>query len=1064
MAANPPIVEKSIPKEQNFTPAPQEKLYSEEKPWLINKYGYTSANVSTGPKPEEAATGGKKVPDWGPSPTPTTPTTFKLPSASPSLSPSTQTTIAPKDFGTKSSPLVPTGQYTTQAPPPEIKQEKFDINAIYAKEIAERGYSPTLVSKGYVPEYDEKQPLPEEGGFKAPYVKVTEKPQENIPATYVGPEKALYVPKGTGLEGTPAKISVPTYANVPYIFNVPEKTVFFPSEYMGKVTMENLPPEMRETWKISFKPFAPGEGGTQTFQLPTGTETKEVTIKEGQNYFAGMPTTLSYTPSTTERITINVPQKMIDVEKYKQVYSSSSPIEQLTMLGSKFLFTGELSTKEQPSIQYAEWRATLPSAPSVTQLGSAAINAPPIQFTATTILLGGVGGIALGGLSKAAPQLTKYGTLVLGAGYGAYAGADVLGKATSGDIGKATGSAALYTAGIPLFMTGMAITKPISTKFAGFVETKVGNIETIGWKVVEPTKMVEGIQYFKETVTATALGYKQITQTQGMIISPQKFAQLTGSDLSNMRTWHPEAFEKIKSLSTGTEDVLVKKGTIETTEGFFRPKTTTQPYVWVGVAKEIGTPETIQAKGWGYVGAGTQPFESIGTEYLAPTRAFKISEAIEAPVRIFQLEVEMVQKITGVPEKISFTYNPPRMGQKSIVIGGGFEDIVPVRHKITGEVIPQEKLGHEVKHVQHPSWVWKGGEWVRAYTEEDIISLARGFSYKQIGELQPKGIGMTEYIAPEGIKHVIIGEEFELPGLKSTIGFKTFDVTPTTGWGISKTIGQESYSLGRNIGIIKTPTVIEIPTGPEFLGGGGKVEIISKPLPTAGMKPISGPSAPLLEITERPNVYLGGIGGEGSRFKPTVKPEIGRGITPSISLSQVSAPGQMKGLISFPITGASPFTTNVPTLGSLESTLSTQTTAVEQVQTQIQLPRFQISELTTGLGGGFSRAPRVFTGGGGGPFLPRLGGPGEGGPTGGLRMPTIGSISPGRKRRKGLLADLLSVAQSQLFFGKATHPKATTKEFRMAEESFYLRVPTLEMRGRGKKGLMSSFKLPKMKI
>ncbi|MEM7819942.1 MAG: hypothetical protein QXD48_03890, partial [Candidatus Aenigmatarchaeota archaeon] len=53
---------------------------------------------------------------------------------------------------------------------------------------------------------------------------------------------------------------------------------------------------------------------------------------------------------------------------------------------------------------------------------------------------------------------------------------------------------------------------------------------------------------------------------------------------------------------------------------------------------------------------------------------------------------------------------------------------------------------------------------------------------------------------------------------------------------------------------------------------------------------------------------------------------------------------------------------------------------------------------------------------------------------------------------KELKADLLSVAISQLKYGKATHPKGTKKQWKEAERRLFLRVPTKELRKMKKGG------------
>lgn len=53
--------------------------------------------------------------------------------------------------------------------------------------------------------------------------------------------------------------------------------------------------------------------------------------------------------------------------------------------------------------------------------------------------------------------------------------------------------------------------------------------------------------------------------------------------------------------------------------------------------------------------------------------------------------------------------------------------------------------------------------------------------------------------------------------------------------------------------------------------------------------------------------------------------------------------------------------------------------------------------------------------------------------------------STSRRRAKGLMADLLSVTQSQARYGKSTQPKLTTKLWKESEKSLFKRVPTQEL-------------------
>ena len=58
---------------------------------------------------------------------------------------------------------------------------------------------------------------------------------------------------------------------------------------------------------------------------------------------------------------------------------------------------------------------------------------------------------------------------------------------------------------------------------------------------------------------------------------------------------------------------------------------------------------------------------------------------------------------------------------------------------------------------------------------------------------------------------------------------------------------------------------------------------------------------------------------------------------------------------------------------------------------------------------------------------------------------------PTKRKRKGLLADILSVTQSQARYGTATQPRLTKKLWEEAEKKLFMRVPTKELLGDDKK-------------
>jgi hypothetical protein len=60
-----------------------------------------------------------------------------------------------------------------------------------------------------------------------------------------------------------------------------------------------------------------------------------------------------------------------------------------------------------------------------------------------------------------------------------------------------------------------------------------------------------------------------------------------------------------------------------------------------------------------------------------------------------------------------------------------------------------------------------------------------------------------------------------------------------------------------------------------------------------------------------------------------------------------------------------------------------------------------------------------------------------------------------KKGEKGLLADILSVTESQARYGKATQPKLTKGLWREAEKKLYLRVPTEEMMGKSERPIFT---------
>ena len=71
-----------------------------------------------------------------------------------------------------------------------------------------------------------------------------------------------------------------------------------------------------------------------------------------------------------------------------------------------------------------------------------------------------------------------------------------------------------------------------------------------------------------------------------------------------------------------------------------------------------------------------------------------------------------------------------------------------------------------------------------------------------------------------------------------------------------------------------------------------------------------------------------------------------------------------------------------------------------------------------------------------------------------MRAPRLKIMTPKRMPKlrwkperfvKGILADLLSVAKSQLLYGRATHPKPTKTVWRMARKTFFIRLPTREL-------------------
>jgi hypothetical protein len=81
-------------------------------------------------------------------------------------------------------------------------------------------------------------------------------------------------------------------------------------------------------------------------------------------------------------------------------------------------------------------------------------------------------------------------------------------------------------------------------------------------------------------------------------------------------------------------------------------------------------------------------------------------------------------------------------------------------------------------------------------------------------------------------------------------------------------------------------------------------------------------------------------------------------------------------------------------------------------------------------------------------------------PFGRVRRGGPGLITPprGRRKDKGILSDLLSVQKSQAWFGTATHPRATKKEFAMGRKTMFMDVPTMELReGRPRKPFYKVF-------
>jgi len=62
-----------------------------------------------------------------------------------------------------------------------------------------------------------------------------------------------------------------------------------------------------------------------------------------------------------------------------------------------------------------------------------------------------------------------------------------------------------------------------------------------------------------------------------------------------------------------------------------------------------------------------------------------------------------------------------------------------------------------------------------------------------------------------------------------------------------------------------------------------------------------------------------------------------------------------------------------------------------------------------------------------------------------LRLTMPKGKMPRGKISKSLLADIISVMESQIWFGRATHPKPTKRIWKMAEKTLFMKVPTKEL-------------------
>jgi hypothetical protein len=129
--------------------------------------------------------------------------------------------------------------------------------------------------------------------------------------------------------------------------------------------------------------------------------------------------------------------------------------------------------------------------------------------------------------------------------------------------------------------------------------------------------------------------------------------------------------------------------------------------------------------------------------------------------------------------------------------------------------------------------------------------------------------------------------------------------------------------------------------------------------------------------------------------------------------------------------------------GQLQRSAQVQRLGVKNLLSQRFLTRFRQTG-DVGFKGGIPGIPEV-------PSFKMAGKPADLGFGKGFSMKAFkfGGADTGMK--KAFLSDLLSVTKSQLIFGKATHPKLSPTEWKEASRSFFVNVPTVELKGRGRK-------------